>query len=96
MGLFRRKDERAIPEPGTPEFDQAVEGSALPDDSGGQSVSMGEPGWTEPRKVPEPAEEAPKDPRYRSALLRVLSGKVPNSEGIGGGINPKPPPSDGS
>ena len=48
MGLFgflRKKDERAIPEPGTPEFDAAVQGSALPDS---QSVSMGEPGWTTP------------------------------------------------
>lgn len=48
MGLFgflRKKDERAIPEPGTPEFDAAVQGSALPDS---QSVSMGESGWTKP------------------------------------------------
>jgi hypothetical protein len=48
MGLFgflRRKDEKAIPEPGTPEFEQAVQGSALPD---AQSVSMGQPGWTDP------------------------------------------------
>ncbi len=48
MGLFgflRKKDERAIPEPGTPEFDAAVQGSALPDD---KSVSMGEAGWATP------------------------------------------------
>jgi len=47
MGLFGflRKDERAIPEPGTPEFDAMVQGSALPD---AQSVSMGESGWTAP------------------------------------------------
>ena len=45
MGLFKRKDERAMPDPGTPEFDAMVEGSAIPDD---QSVSMGESGWTEP------------------------------------------------
>jgi hypothetical protein len=45
VGLFRRKDERAMPDPGTPEFDKLVEGSALPD---AQSVSMGEPGWTKP------------------------------------------------
>ena len=46
MGLFdflRRKDERAIPEPGTPEFEAAVRGSAIPDS---RSVSMGESGWT--------------------------------------------------
>jgi hypothetical protein len=45
MGLFdflRKKDEKAIPEPGTPEFDAAVAGSALPDGS----VSMGGEGWT--------------------------------------------------
>jgi hypothetical protein len=51
VGLFdflRRKDERAIPEPGTPEFEAAVQGSTLPDSSSGQSVSMGEPGWTAP------------------------------------------------
>jgi hypothetical protein len=48
MGLFgflRKKDERAIPEPGTPEFEAAVQGSALPDS---QSVSMGEAGWASP------------------------------------------------
>jgi hypothetical protein len=48
MGLFgflKRKDEKAIPEPGTPEFDAAVQGSALPDS---QSVSMGQEGWSSP------------------------------------------------
>lgn len=50
MGLFRRKDERAIPKPGTPEFDQAVKGTAIPDE---QSVSMGEPGWTDSGAEPE-------------------------------------------
>lgn len=46
MGLFdflRRKDESAIPEPGTPEFEAAIQGSAIPDS---QSVEMGERGWT--------------------------------------------------
>ncbi len=46
MGLFgflRRGDEDAIPKPGTPEFEAAVRGSAIPDS---QSVSMGEAGWT--------------------------------------------------
>jgi hypothetical protein len=46
MGLFswlRPKDERAIPEPGTPEFEAAVQGTAIPDT---QSVSMAESGWT--------------------------------------------------
>lgn len=48
MGLFdflRGKDERAIPEPGTPEFEAAVQGSAIPDS---QSVEMGASGWTSP------------------------------------------------
>lgn len=45
MGLFRRKDERAIPEPGSPEFEAAVQGSAIPDS---HSVSMGEEGWSKP------------------------------------------------
>jgi putative oligomerization/nucleic acid binding protein len=43
FGWLRRKDEHAIPKPGTPEFEAAVSGSALPDD---QSVSMGQSGWT--------------------------------------------------
>jgi hypothetical protein len=45
VGLFRKKDERAMPEPGTPEFEEAVKGTAIRD---AQSVSMGEPGWTQP------------------------------------------------
>jgi hypothetical protein len=48
MGLFgflRRKDEDAIPKPGTAEFEAAVQGSAIPDS---QSVAMGEEGWTKP------------------------------------------------
>jgi hypothetical protein len=45
MGLFgflQRRDEDAIPKPGTPEFEAAVRGSAIPDS---RSVSMGEAGW---------------------------------------------------
>jgi hypothetical protein len=48
VGLFdflRKSDERAMPDPGTPEFDAMVAGSAIPDS---QSVSMGEEGWTRP------------------------------------------------
>ena len=44
MGLFgflRGKDDRAMPEPGTPEFEAAVSGSALPG-----SVEMGAEGWS--------------------------------------------------
>jgi hypothetical protein len=45
MGLFsflRGKDEKAIPDPGTPEFEAMVQGSAIPD---AQSVTTGQPGW---------------------------------------------------
>jgi hypothetical protein len=48
VGLFdflRKKDEWAMPDPGSPEFEAMVQGSAIPD---AQSVSMGEPGWTQP------------------------------------------------
>lgn len=51
MGLFqflRGKDENAIPQPGTPEFDAAVAGTAIPD---AQSVGMGEGGWSSTRPV---------------------------------------------
>ena len=34
-----------MPEPGTPEFEATVAGTAIPDS---QSVSMGESGWTNP------------------------------------------------
>jgi hypothetical protein len=45
FGFLRKKDERAIPEPGTPEFEAAVQGTALPDS---KSVSMGQEGWSSP------------------------------------------------
>jgi hypothetical protein len=48
FGFLRRKDEQAIPQPGTPEFEAAVQGSALPESQSGQTVSMGQPGWTDP------------------------------------------------
>jgi hypothetical protein len=65
MGLFdflRRKNEKAIPEPGTPEFEAAVQGSAIPDQ---QSVDMGQPGWTstdtpgegETKQIPDEAKQ---------------------------------------
>lgn len=53
MGLFdflKRKDESAIPRPGTPEFDAAVAGTAIPDS---QSVEMGEGGWSSADQVKE-------------------------------------------
>ena len=112
MGLFRRKDERAIPDPGTPEYEAMVEGSALPDS---RSVSMGEPGWTAPdRETSEPPGtgkqeeieevlrehgidpeqkgqviDASKVPGLRGALLKVLTGRVANTDGIAGGVSKK-------
>jgi hypothetical protein len=65
MGLFgflRRKDEKAIPEPGTPEFEQAVQGSALPSSEGGQTVSMGQAGWTNPGDANEQLRQLGIDP----------------------------------
>ena len=62
MGLFdflRRKDEKAIPEPGTPEFEAAVKGSAIPDE---QSVSMGESGWTSTESGRERPSRSPTTP----------------------------------
>jgi hypothetical protein len=128
MGLFRRKDERAIPQPGTPEFDQAVQGSALPDSSSGRSASMGESGWSKPEEAQaktsgetmdlrgtgkrdeveevlrehgiDPDEkgqtiDASEVPGLRGALLKVLFGRVPNTDGFGGGIPaPKQDPPD--
>jgi hypothetical protein len=55
MGVFnflRGKDERAIPEPGTPEFEAAVNGTALPG-----SVDMGQSGWTSTSLGPGPGTE---------------------------------------
>ena len=57
MGLFdflRGSEQKAMPEPGTPEWDAAVSGSALPG-----SVPMGEDGWTSTsKKVDLPGIEA--------------------------------------
>jgi hypothetical protein len=59
FGFLRRKDEKAIPEPGTPEFDAAVQGSALPDS---KSVSMGDEGWTNPDSAHEALQQLGVDP----------------------------------
>jgi Short C-terminal domain len=59
FGFLRKKDEKAIPEPGTPEFDAAVQGSALPDS---QSVSMGEAGWTNPESAHHALQQLGIDP----------------------------------
>ena len=99
MGLFgflRGKDERAIPEPGTPEFEAAVQGSAIPDS---QSVSMGEPGWTDPASETEPASETidlrGTDVRERITETLAQMMRIPNAGGFGGGISaPKQDPLD--
>jgi hypothetical protein len=91
MGLFgflRRKDERASPEPGTPEFDAAVRGSAIPDP---QSVSMGESGWTAPDS--SQTVDASTVPGLQEKIFRALgeSGvQIPGAGGFGGGISPPP------
>jgi hypothetical protein len=59
FGFLRRKDEKAIPEPGTPEFDAAVQGSAIPDS---KSVAMGEAGWTNPDSAHEAHQQLGIDP----------------------------------
>jgi hypothetical protein len=59
FGFLRRKDEDAIPKPGTPEFDAAVQGSAIPDS---QSVSMGEQGWTNPDSAHQALQQLDIDP----------------------------------
>jgi putative oligomerization/nucleic acid binding protein len=93
MGLFRKKDERAMPEPGTPEFEEAVKGSAIPDS---QSVSMGESGWSEPgAEVEQPSQPETDDaPDVRGLTDRILGSlgdaglQIPNAGGFGGGISP--------
>jgi hypothetical protein len=68
MGFLRRKDEDAIPKPGTPEFEAAVQGSAIPDS---QSVSMGEPGWANPDSA-DPQAPQTVDLRGSGAREQVL------------------------
>ena len=49
FGFLRRRDKDAMPKPGTPEFEAAVQGSAIPDS---QSVSTGEAGWISTADAP--------------------------------------------
>src|SRR5215217_4805342 len=95
---MRKKDERAIPEPGTPEFEAAVQGSALPDD---QSVSMGESGWANPgeAKIEQSSQtiDAAEVPGLQDKITGILGRMmpVPNAGGFGGGISaPKQDPLD--
>jgi hypothetical protein len=62
MGLFdflRRKDQQAMPEPGSREFEAEVGKSAIPDD---QSVSMGQTGWTNPGSADHALRQLGMDP----------------------------------
>jgi hypothetical protein len=82
FGFLRRKDEKAIPEPGTPEFDAAVQGSALPDS---KSVSMGEEGWSSPDSKVEQANQTidPRGTGARDEIEQALreSGIDPDKKG---------------
>jgi hypothetical protein len=67
MGLFdflRRKDEQAMPEPGSPDFQAAVEQSAIPDS---QSVSMNESGWNKADSTRDALKQAGTDATTVSA-----------------------------
>ncbi|MGH2923203.1 MAG: SHOCT domain-containing protein [Solirubrobacterales bacterium] len=104
MGLFdllRRKDESAIPEPGTPEFEAAVAGSAIPD---GASVEMGQSGWAstgsaaddalrrhgiDPDK-PDQRVDASSVPGLQEAIFGALGDagiQIPGAGGFGGGVS---------
>lgn len=102
MGLFRRRDERAIPEPGSREFEEAVKGTALPSEG---SVTMGgagleQPGTeaessarssdelAEPREPPEDTVERRRRQRVLGALGRTVL-RPPNAGGFGAGIPTK-------
>lgn len=81
MGLFdflRSKDEKAIPDPGTPEFDAAVAGSAIPDD---KSVPMGQSGWTNPDSAHHALEQLGIDPS--KAQVTQQPTQVVNLQGSG-------------
>ena len=89
MGLFgflRKKDERAIPEPGTPEFEAVVQGTALPDS---QSVSMGEPGWTAPDAKVETSPDASVETSSQTVDLRGTGAREEIEEALReSGIDP--------
>jgi hypothetical protein len=75
VGLFdflRRKDEKAIPEPGTPEFEAAVQGSAISDE---QSVSMGESGWASTEGTGD-AQQIPDEARQALEQLGIDPGRA--------------------
>jgi hypothetical protein len=75
VGLFdflRRKDEKAIPEPGTPEFEAAVQGSAISDE---QSVSMGESGWASTEATGD-AQQIPDEARQALEQLGIDPGRA--------------------
>jgi hypothetical protein len=82
MGLFgflRGKDEKAIPDPGTPEFEAMVQGSAIPDS---QSVAPGEPGWTSTADGVEVQELPPQTLDLRGTGAREKVEEVLRANGI--------------
>ncbi len=88
MGFLRRKDERAMPKPGSKEFEEAVGGG--PAEVGGQDgpKSADEapvPEEEAPKEGDEHAAKAPRGQRVLGALGRTVM-KPPNTEGFGGGI----------
>jgi hypothetical protein len=78
FGFLRRKDERAIPQPGTPEFDAAVAGSAIQDS---QSVSMGQSGWTNPEQSSETVDLRGTDKRQEVENVLREHGIDPDKKG---------------
>jgi hypothetical protein len=79
VGLFKRKDERAMPDPGTPEFEAMVEGSAIPD---AQSVEMGESGWTTTDSAQPPVEQSSETIDLRGTGKRQEVEEVLREHGI--------------
>lgn len=96
MGLFRRKDERAIPKPGSREFEEAVRGA--PAESAADQPKQPEPVAEEPEttvdeppRTAEPSGESVEDaPTRRRKVLGSLGRSIlkpPNADGFGGGVS---------
>src|SRR5689334_8998884 len=101
MGLFRRKDERAIPKPGSKEFEEAVRGAPAERPEQPEPVTDGGPAAEQPEQPAEEpeietvqaddeADERGRGKRALGALGRSIL-KPPNTEGFGGGVSGAPP-----
>jgi hypothetical protein len=104
MGLFRRKDERAIPKSGSKEFEEAVRGTSPPDEG---RVETDEPAAEEAQPAPPTVErpdgtadeadqeaEEPEGPGRGKRALGALGRSIlkpPNADGFGGGVSGAPP-----